>query len=247
MIIDKSRKVIYLHNPKCGGTFLRDIYQEKYGDTEAIRWWKLYSREYGTDLGHISYDDLPRFVPDFEEYRLLMMVRNPYNRFISGYKETKSQFSTPVRLGGLINYPRAYYGSGEEYNRLSKVEKVYEQMKSALPFTFLHELRKIQLLSAPDFCKWLGSSNRKRQDLFLRNKRIPWLNPQSDFIGSGVTVLHYESVSDWSVLFEAFGLMEYSGRLSIAKDYTMDESFYQILERLYPDDKQLFDWYKKIT
>lgn len=102
MIIDKSRKVIYLHNPKCGGTFLRDIYQEKYGDTEAIRWWKLYSREYGTDLGHISYDDLPRFVPDFEEYRLLMMVRNPYNRFISGYKETKSQFSTPVRLGGLI-------------------------------------------------------------------------------------------------------------------------------------------------
>lgn len=89
MIVDRERKVIYLHNPKCGGTFLRDIYIEEYGKTEATKWWKLFSKEYGTDLGHITYDDLPRFIPEWEDYRLVTMIRNPYNRFYSGIKELK--------------------------------------------------------------------------------------------------------------------------------------------------------------
>ncbi|WP_289201684.1 hypothetical protein [Parabacteroides goldsteinii] len=91
MIVDQERKVIYLHNPKCGGTFLRDIYIEKYGKTDATKWWKLFSHQYGVDLGHITYDDLPRFIPEWKDYRIITMIRNPYNRFYSGIKELKSQ------------------------------------------------------------------------------------------------------------------------------------------------------------
>lgn len=74
MIVDKERKVIFLHNPKCGGTFLRDIYIEKYGETEGTKWWGSFTPEYNTDLGHITYNDLSRFIPDWREYRIVVMV-----------------------------------------------------------------------------------------------------------------------------------------------------------------------------
>ena len=52
MIVDQERKVIYLHNPKCGGTFLRDIYIEKYGKTDATKWClKTDIAEYGFAAG----------------------------------------------------------------------------------------------------------------------------------------------------------------------------------------------------
>ena len=97
MIVDRERKVIYLHNPKCGGTFLRDIYIEQYGETDATKWWKLFSTQYGVDLGHITYNDLPRFIPEWKDYKIVTMVRNPYNRFYSGIKELKGQ-TVPYKM-----------------------------------------------------------------------------------------------------------------------------------------------------
>lgn len=236
MIIDKKRKVIYLHNPKCGGTFLREIYIEKYGETEATEWWLPYTRKYGTDLGHISYDDLPRFIPDFQEYRLLVMVRNPYNRFISALKELKLKF-------GIItqnNLPDFFHF---EYEELNFIEKMNVKIKYNWPFANLYKLRQMQYLSVSSFCEKLNSSNKVKLDYVLRNKRYPWLNPQSNFVGPGVTVLHYESVADWKILLDAFDLMEFSERLSIAKDYELEESVCRMIEKLYPEDKDLFDQY----
>lgn len=250
MIVDKTHKVIYLHNPKCGGTFLRSSYIEKYGRTDATNWWGGYTYEFGTDLGHIIYEDLPRFIPDFGEYRLLVMVRNPYNRFFSGINETKHHYNhlCRFRMVHFFSYFIHYiYYLTLRCGRLSRLEKVYEIIREIFSFVFLYKLRKMLFLSTSDFCEKLCASGKNEQDRFLRNKRIPWLNPQSDFMGGKVEVLRYESVSDWEILLNAFDLSEYSDRLKIAKDYDIPESVCEMIRRLYPEDSLLFDLYKNIA
>lgn len=238
MIIDKERKVIYLHNPKCGGTFLRDIYIEKYGKTDATIWWGLFTVKYGTDLGHITYDDLPRFIPDWKDYRIVVMVRNPYNRFYSAVKEVKYHFIA-FREVGFIKV---------SYVRISK-DGLNLKMKNALlssicPWTYAHPLWKLFTVSTEECCKQILSFKLSKQDSFIRNKEIPWLNPQSYFWGKGVEVIYYESESDWGKLLEILGLSEYQGRLSIAKDYIIPDYMYTMIEKLYPEDVELFRKYK---
>lgn len=243
MIVDKERKVIYLHNPKCGGTFLRDLYIEKYGTSEATKWWKGYTRNYGTDLGHITYSDLPRFVHEWEEYRIVVMVRNPYNRFYSAVKETMMQYvRNPVIVsiyGFRVNIP--YYIFYGEYLEGNKIRKIYELWKSYAGITLPDQLA---LADPEEFCKRI-SLKHSRQKLFIRNKRIPWLNPQSYFWGKEVEVFYYESESDWIKLLDIFGLSEYQNRLSIAKDYIIPDYMHAMIEKLYPEDMELFLKYAK--
>lgn len=239
MIVDKERKVIYLHNPKCGGTFLRDIYIKKYGQTDATKWWKLFSKEQGTDLGHISYDDLPRFVPEWKDYRLIVMVRNPYNRFYSAVKELRKQMK-PAKVALIIKVPECFFYEYHEWNLL---KKIYEIFRYICPWTYINYLLKLTCVSTDDFCKQVFCFKRVRQDYFLRNKQFPWLNPQSYFMGKKVEVLRYESFSDWAILLDAFGLSEYNSQLKIVKDYDIPESIREMIRSLYPEDSLLFDLY----
>ena len=239
MIVDRERKVIYLHNPKCGGTFLRNIYIEKYGKTEATKWWKLFSKEYGTDLGHITYDDLPRFITEWEDYRIVTMIRNPYNRFYSGIKELKKQLA-PFNFCSIKNF-RYFYE--KEWLSLNKYQKIYELLRSICPGTYTGLLVKLNLASPEDACKYISSLKRSKQDVFLRNKRIPWIAPQSNYMADKVEILRYESESDWEKLLETFGLSAYKDRLAIAKDYAIPDDIRKKIEKLYQEDRELFLMY----
>lgn len=86
MIIDEVTKVIFLHNPKCGGTFFREIHYESHHSWAPTIYWKLYEQEVNADLGHINLHNLARFVPDYQDYRIIAFVRNPFNRFVTGFK-----------------------------------------------------------------------------------------------------------------------------------------------------------------
>jgi len=83
MTIDEESKVIFLHNPKCGGRFFRDVCSQN-GLIASQLYWGHHTEETNVDLAHISLINLPRFVPDYKEYRIIAFVRNPYNRFVSG-------------------------------------------------------------------------------------------------------------------------------------------------------------------
>lgn len=233
MIVDKERRIIYLHNPKSGGSFLRDIYIEKYGETEATKWWKLFSPEYDTDLGHITYERLPDFIPDWEDYRIVMMVRNPYNRFYSAVKEVKHHLIA-TKKKGFVKISYALISKSGVILR----EKI-ALMLSICPGTYTHSLVKLFTVSPEECCKQLLSYKRSKQDLFIRNKIIPWLNPQSYFLGKYVEVFYYESDSDWEKLLELFGLSEYKDRLAIAKDYKIPDYMYTMIEKLYPEDTSI--------
>lgn len=239
MIVDRERKVIYLHNPKSGGTFLREIYIKKYGKTDATKWWKLFTKEYNTDLGHVSYDDLPCFIPEWDDYRLIMMVRNPYNRFYSAVKELRDKVNiVKVHSTKVPEYMSLEY---KEWNLL---RRIYELCRCICPWTYTYHLLKLSRVSTDDFCKQIFRFKPVRRDYFLRNKRFPWLNPQSDFIGKKVEVLRYESFSDWEKLLDAFGLSEYNSQLKIAGDYDVPESVREMIRSLYPEDSLLFDLYR---
>lgn len=130
MIVDKERRIIYLHNPKSGGTFLRKLYIGKYGKSEATKWWKAYTIQYGTDLGHITYSDLPRFIPEWREYRVVAMVRNPYNRFYSAVNEMSEQYfkkSAYITSNYRAIVPR-YILEGE-FQEWNKIRKIYEILR----------------------------------------------------------------------------------------------------------------------
>ena len=239
MIVDRERKVIYLHNPKCGGTFLRDIYIEQYGETDATKWWKLFSTQYGVDLWHITYNDLPRFITEWKDYKIVTMVRNPYNRFYSGIKELKGQ--TVPFIFYRIKCSRRVID--EEWFSLNKFQKVYAFLKSICPGTNANHLVKLNLASQEEACKYIFHLKHSKQDFLLRNKRIPWINPQSYYMDENVEILHYESVNDWIKLLNIFGLSVYKERLTIAKEYVMEDSIRKMIEKLYPEDRELFLMY----
>lgn len=236
MIVDEKRKVIYLHNPKCGGTFLRGIYIEKYGESDATKWWKTYDPQYETDLGHITYPDLYRFIPDWKDYRIVMMVRNPYSRFYSAIKEVKQRLIASAKLG-FVEIP---YAIMDKDGMGSK--KTF--FRSICPWTYTHTLVKLFTVSPEECCKQILAFKCSKQDLFIRSKKIPWLNPQSYFWGKGIEVFYYESESDWEKLLKIFDLSEYLDRLSIAKAYNIPDNMHEMIEKLYPEDTELFQKYK---
>lgn len=77
----------------------------------------------------------------------------------------------------------------------------------------------------------------------MRNKRIPWLNPQSYFLGKNVEVFQYESESDWKKLLELLELSEYQNRVSIARDYAMSEDIRSMIMKAYPEDREIYQGY----
>lgn len=96
MIIDEKAKCIFLHNPKCGGTFLHKCYWRENPDDSDYLFWHLWTPEDNIDRTHITLSLLPRFVPDFKDYRIVTFVRNPYNRFVSAFK-TAAHYSPYLR------------------------------------------------------------------------------------------------------------------------------------------------------
>lgn len=242
MIVDKERKVIYLHNPKCGGTFLRELYIEKYGESNDTKWWKPYTRRFGTDLGHISYSDLSHFIPEWKEYGVIVMIRNPYNRFYSAFKEYQMQYQE--KSFGLclkFSLPKYLYGGISD---LIKIKKMYEILRISTG-TYPQILPKME--ESEEFCKRICLLNQSEQDFYIRNKKIPWLNPQSFYIGTNVEILRYESEDDWIKLLEVFELSEYKNRISIAEDYNIPDNICAIIKDLYPEDLKLFEMYRNKT
>lgn len=199
MIVDEQMKVIFLHNPKSGGTFLREAYTKARGSGQAYRYLRLYNEDVNTDLGHINLGNLPRFVADCDQYKILSFVRNPYNRFVSALQTTCLHNPLVRRL---------------DENCCGDVKKI---------------------------CRCLLSLSAYRQDMILRNRRIPWLNPQSNYADHRTIVLRYESAADWRFLFNVFRIE--NAEVRIRGDYPMDEETKRLIRELYFDDQVIFRLY----
>ena len=108
MIIDEQNKRIIFHNPKTGGTNLWKIYKQKY--PQSIIKWKLPTK-HEPDMGHLSLHNYQKYVNlrlPVSEYTYYVVVRDPIERFISGFNETKRHVNLSPRgihtIDDMIQY-----------------------------------------------------------------------------------------------------------------------------------------------
>lgn len=72
-LIDKKRKIIFGWSAKCGCTHLKNIYNYYNGIKKDIN-----------ELHNGTYNTLPK---DYEEYEIIIVIRNPYERIVSGFRD----------------------------------------------------------------------------------------------------------------------------------------------------------------
>lgn len=78
MLINVKDRIILLHNPKTGGRFRENACKERYFHTPSIELKKPVR-----DISHITYEEAKDAMPTFPMYKVITVVRNPYNRFAS--------------------------------------------------------------------------------------------------------------------------------------------------------------------
>lgn len=83
LLIDEPTKTIFLHNPGCGGEFVKESYANTRPDFPKAMLYGLPDQGCNIDEKHINAYALPRFVPDYKKYKLITFVRNPYDRFMA--------------------------------------------------------------------------------------------------------------------------------------------------------------------
>jgi len=90
MIISESNKFIFIHNPKCAGTTVRNSL-EKFDTRDGYYWLFDEVDDRKIDKAHLALNILHRYAPqDFEllkKYFVFGFVRNPYDRVISAFNE----------------------------------------------------------------------------------------------------------------------------------------------------------------
>jgi SAM-dependent methyltransferase len=84
MPIFKKQKILFIHNPKTGGSSIEDYFYKKFNvqRTKDTLWMGWYFGHMGQ---HCTYIEIQKVFPDldFIDYTILGAVRNPYHRMIS--------------------------------------------------------------------------------------------------------------------------------------------------------------------
>lgn len=108
MRVSDSRRVLFVHVPKAGGSSVDRIF-----DTEVPDARKVPGRQ-----RHAPYDRILLAEPDLADYWSFGFVRNPWARLVSwwamvGKVFTRAEAGHPGALAKLRNHPEAWYPEGE--------------------------------------------------------------------------------------------------------------------------------------
>ncbi|MEG3766270.1 sulfotransferase family 2 domain-containing protein [Alteromonas sp. 14N.309.X.WAT.G.H12] len=90
MIVSDEKEFVFIHNPKCGGTTVRDSLKKF--DTHAHWFWgQTKINGLTVDKAHMPLSIVKNYFPEvykvFKNYFVFGIVRNPYKRVISSYNE----------------------------------------------------------------------------------------------------------------------------------------------------------------
>jgi hypothetical protein len=104
MIISESKRIIFIHNPKCAGTSVRGSLRQF--DTRADYYW-LFGELDGKkiDKAHMPLNILRRFsLEDFDllrSYFVFGFVRDPYSRAVSSFNESRNKIYKDFISGNM--------------------------------------------------------------------------------------------------------------------------------------------------
>ncbi len=96
MILSERREFIFLHNPKCGGTSVREALMQF--DTTSNFFW-MYDKwnEFTIDKAHLPLfifrNKYPQYFRLMRKYFTFMIVRDPYARTASAYDENNAELA----------------------------------------------------------------------------------------------------------------------------------------------------------
>lgn len=102
MIISHKHKFVFIHNPKVAGSAIRQVLQHLHDDD--INFWHqgfLPELDRVVDLAHLTWRDLLLVRPEVENYEVMVVMRDPYARFVSAVEECVRQHS--IYLGNSGN------------------------------------------------------------------------------------------------------------------------------------------------
>lgn len=87
MIISQHHRFIFSHNPKVAGSAVRQVLGHLH-DHHIEFWHQAWYREFGRvmDMAHVPLHDLASII-DLNDYNVLVLVRDPYTRFMSSIAE----------------------------------------------------------------------------------------------------------------------------------------------------------------
>ena len=106
MIVSHKHAFIFFHNPKCAGTSMREALAPHHDD--PFSFWGIFEAPYfrnAIDHTHLRLWELQALFPSILEaarsYRSVILVRNPYRRFLSALDEHFKKFQAHAGLAGL--------------------------------------------------------------------------------------------------------------------------------------------------
>lgn len=146
--IDYTRKIIFGWSPKCGCTHIKNLFL-------FLTTGKVYNTQ---DVHNLSLCNLP---PNLLNYTILLFIRNPYKRIISGFLEKYKQsgscehlWNIPIRLtfANFVNnltYSRVIDQHHFEpqinrlfFNRLYRIKKIIYDIEN-IDYAYIENLYKI--------------------------------------------------------------------------------------------------------
>lgn len=97
MIIDQLNKFIFVHIPKSGGTSIHKLLENNNEFTISL-WGKNGNKDYA----HLSIFDVHSMHQSSKSYFSFAVVRNPYNRIYSAYKQPYCQLYPNLTFNDFI-------------------------------------------------------------------------------------------------------------------------------------------------
>ena len=103
MIISQKHRFIFSHNPKVAGSTVRQLLAPLH-DHRIEFWHQAWYKEFGRvmDMAHVPMHDL-QTVLNLNEYKILVMVRDPYTRFVSSIAEHCRQHDVVLEDAAAMN------------------------------------------------------------------------------------------------------------------------------------------------
>lgn len=98
MIIDQKNKFIFIHIPKSGGTSIHKLLENNNESTISL--WGLTGNK---DNAHLTIFDVYSMYDISKSYFSFAVVRNPYNRIYSAYKQPYCQLHPNLTFNDFID------------------------------------------------------------------------------------------------------------------------------------------------
>ena len=137
MLVNDSKKLIFIHIPKNAGTTFKNILYSTHGDVE---WKKPFGEE--KKYTHAPLKSFMASFPECNDYKVITIIRNPYERDVSWY----SYYRTPTYYNKHPNMRALHYAQQPFLEFLKWYNRNFKSKWEMLPQVWWYTHKK-QLFS----------------------------------------------------------------------------------------------------